>query len=89
MPELQVLWPEPSGLDEQPDFEPGPSISRLPSSLRDDLSCVEMTAEIAAEWAEQIWGFDRAQALAVGKKLVQLAQAAQKQNQHIYRWSEV
>lgn len=70
VPEPEVLWPEPPGCN------PGPSITHLPDSLRDNLADVAMTAELAAGWAKEVWEFDPAHALAVVTELVQLARAA-------------
>lgn len=86
VPELDVLWP--AAPDESFEFVPGASIMRLPDSLRDNLADVEMTSEVAASWADAIWGFDEGHASLIAERIVRLSKAAKSENKSIYWWSE-
>ena len=81
------LWPEyPSNPEE---YEPGSFLTRLPDHLRDELAEVEVTADLAAKWADEIFGYEPAEAERVAKSIIQLARAGRDTNRSIYWWSEM
>ena len=87
VPQLKTLWPEP--VDDPADYVPGPSLMRLPDALRDDLADVDVTPEIAAQWAGAIWGFDPNHAATVATAISDLARRAREAGQSLYWWSEM
>lgn len=89
VPQLRVLWPEPPAAEDSFEFVPGASIMRLPDSLRDDLTGIELTSAVAEGWAAELWGFEPNHARNVAEDLIRLAKAARTENRSIYRWSEM
>ncbi len=81
------LWPETPKNPE--DFEPGASLTRLPDSLRDDLAELEVTPSLAAEWSDELFGYEPEDAEQAALKIVHLARAARDRNRSVYWWSEM
>jgi hypothetical protein len=81
------LWPEyPSNLE---DYEPGSFLTRSPDNIRDELSDVEVTPALATKWADEIFGYELAEAERVAKSIIQLARGGRDRNRSIYWWSEM
>ncbi len=89
VPELSTLWPSSPEASSESDLEPGPSIMRLPDSLRDALGEVVMTQQIAAAWANELWDYDLTDAERVGTEIIQLAKAAKAEHKSLYWWMEI
>lgn len=84
---IHPLWPEyPSNPE---DYEPGSFLTRLPDDLRDDLADVDVTPDLAAEWLDEIFGYEPAEAERVAKSVIQLAHSARATNRSIFWWSEM
>jgi hypothetical protein len=87
VPQLKTLWPEP--VDDPADYVLGASLMRLPDGLRDDLAQVEVTPDVAAQWAGAIWGFDPDHAGSVATAISGLARRARETGEQLYWWSEM
>lgn len=81
------LWPETPANPE--DYTPGPSLTRLPDGLRDDLAELDVTASLAIKWAGELYGYEPADAQALATRITLLARSAKDQDRSIYWWSEM